>query len=126
MVGAALGVGVLTVGLGLSANFWVFSVAGLVICVMFQALLVPATTALQEQVDEQLHGRVFGLYGIVVSVAMPLSMVVFGPLADRFRVQSVMVLAGVLLLVAVLTAVARNASGLRYPARRQAVAVRSS
>lgn len=126
MVGAALGVGVLTIGLGLSANFWAFSIAGLVICVLFQALLVPATTELQQQVDEHLRGRVFGLYGIVMSVAMPLSMVVFGPLADRFRVESVMVLAGSLLLAAVLTAVARNALGSRYPARRQAVPVRSS
>ncbi|HEY9354326.1 MAG TPA: MFS transporter, partial [Nocardioides sp.] len=35
---------------------------------------------------------------IVMSVSMPVSMIVFGPLADRFAVESVMVLAGVLLL----------------------------
>lgn len=121
MVGAALGVGVLTVGLGLSSNFWSFSIAGLVICVLFQTLLVPATTELQERVDERLRGRVFGLYGIVMSVAMPLSMIVFGPLADRFRVESVMVLAGSLLLVAVLTAIGRHVAGSRAPARSQAV-----
>ncbi|HLT61310.1 MAG TPA: MFS transporter [Microlunatus sp.] len=121
MVGAALGVGVLTVGLGLSSNFWSFSIAGLVICVLFQTLLVPATTELQERVDERLRGRVFGLYGIVMSVAMPLSMIVFGPLADRSRVESVMVLAGSLLLVAVLTAIGRHVVGSRAPARSQAV-----
>lgn len=98
MVAASVGVGVLVIGLGVSADFWVFSVAGLVICVLFQTLLVPAATVLQEQVEDSMRGRVFGFYGIVMSVSMPVSMIVFGPLADRFAVESVMVLAGVLLL----------------------------
>ncbi|MFD7076546.1 MFS transporter [Nocardioides sp. NPDC059952] len=98
MVAASVGVGVLVVGLGVSGDFWVFSVAGLVICILFQTLLVPAATVLQEQVEDAMRGRVFGFYGIVMSVAMPVSMIVFGPLADRFAVESVMVLAGILLL----------------------------
>ncbi|MFD4328004.1 MFS transporter [Nocardioides sp. NPDC058538] len=98
MVAASVGVGVLVIGLGVSTDFWVFSVAGLVICVLFQTLLVPAATVLQEQVEDSMRGRVFGFYGIVMSVSMPVSMIVFGPLADRFAVESVMVLAGVLLL----------------------------
>lgn len=98
MVAASVGVGVLVIGLGVSSNFWVFSVAGLVICILFQTLLVPAATVLQEQVEDSMRGRVFGFYGIVMSVSMPVSMIVFGPLADRFAVESVMVLAGVLLL----------------------------
>ncbi|MFE6647359.1 MFS transporter [Nocardioides sp. NPDC057772] len=98
MVAASVGVGLLVVGLGVSTDFWVFSVAGLVICILFQMLLVPAATVLQEQVEDSMRGRVFGFYGIVMSVAMPVSMIVFGPLADRFAVESVMVLAGVLLL----------------------------
>ena len=98
MVAASVGVGVLVIGLGVSTDFWVFSVAGLVICILFQTLLVPAATVLQEQVEDSMRGRVFGFYGIVMSVSMPVSMIVFGPLADRFAVESVMVLAGVLLL----------------------------
>jgi DHA3 family macrolide efflux protein-like MFS transporter len=110
MVAASIGVGVLVVGLGVSTDFWMFSVAGLVICILFQTLLVPAMTILQEQVDETMRGRVFGFYGIVMSVAMPVSMIVFGPLADRFAVESVMVLAGVLLLVCVLGMLAVGAA----------------
>lgn len=110
MVAASVGVGVLVVGLGVSTDFWMFSVAGLVICILFQTLLVPATTVLQEQVEDSMRGRVFGFYGIVMSVAMPVSMIVFGPLADRFAVESVMVLAGVLLLVCVLGMLAVGAA----------------
>ncbi|MDR7309701.1 DHA3 family macrolide efflux protein-like MFS transporter [Nocardioides luteus] len=102
MVAAAVGVGLLVVGLGVSTSFWVFSVAGLVICILFQTLLVPAATLLQEQVEDAMRGRVFGFYGIVISVSMPVSMIVFGPLADRFTVESVMILAGILLLVCLL------------------------
>ncbi|NYJ03549.1 DHA3 family macrolide efflux protein-like MFS transporter [Nocardioides thalensis] len=125
MAAASVVVGVLVVGLGVSANFWVFSVLGLVICLGFQALLVPATTVLQERVEESMSGRVFGFYGIVISVAMPLSMVVFGPLADRIAVESVMVLAGVLLLVAVLGMLAAGARKPRpmHPHTGEAVAL---
>ncbi|MER7560295.1 MFS transporter [Nocardioides sp. NPDC126508] len=110
MVAASVGVGLLVVGLGVSTDFWVFSVAGLVICILFQTLLVPAATLLQEQVEDSMRGRVFGFYGIVMSVAMPVSMIVFGPLADRFAVESVMVLAGMLLLVCLVGMLALGAA----------------
>ncbi|GAB2503148.1 MFS transporter [Promicromonospora xylanilytica] len=115
MVGSVLLTGVLVAGLGVSTNMWVFFVLGLLIGIMFAALNTPAFTIIQERVEPEMQGRVFGFVGIVITVAMPLSMVVFGPLADQFSVQSLLILAGVLLVV-VLGAI------LAVPAARRSLA----
>jgi DHA3 family macrolide efflux protein-like MFS transporter len=55
-----------------------------------------ATTLLQEQVDPEVQGRVFGLVGIVLAVAMPVGMLIFGPLADTISVEWILVLTGII------------------------------
>ncbi|MFJ3407180.1 MFS transporter [Promicromonospora sp. NPDC090134] len=115
MVGSVLATGVLVAGLGVSTNMWVFFTIGLIIGIMFAALNTPALTIIQERVEPEMQGRVFGFVGIVMTVAMPLSMVVFGPLADQFSVEALLVLAGVL-LVAVLGAI------LAFPGARRSLA----
>jgi DHA3 family macrolide efflux protein-like MFS transporter len=115
MVGSVLTTGALVAGLGLSTNMWVFFGLGLLIGITFATLNTPAFTILQERVEPEMQGRVFGFVGIVMTVAMPLSMVVFGPLADRYSVESLLILAGVL-LVAVLGGI------LAVPAARRSLA----
>ena len=63
-------------------------------------------TVLQETVEPERQGRVFGFVGIVMAVSMPLGMVVFGPLADRFTVESLLVVSGVLMFAVIGVAVA--------------------
>lgn len=97
LVGAVLGAGVFTIGLGVATNMWVFFVFGLLVGIAFSFMSTPAMTILQETVEPEMQGRVFGFVGIVMAVAMPLSMVVFGPLADSFTVESLLIVAGILL-----------------------------
>ena len=112
---ATLGAGVFTLGLGLSTNLWVFYVLGLFVGVAFTLMSAPSMAILQETVEPEMQGRVFGFVGIVMTVAMPLSMVVFGPLADRYSVQVLLVVAGAL-LVAFIAAV------LSVPSARRSLA----
>jgi DHA3 family macrolide efflux protein-like MFS transporter len=58
-----------------------------------------AMTLFQEQVESDMQGRVFGVQGIVLALAMPLGMVVFGPLADVFSVEWITIGAGVLTIL---------------------------
>lgn len=51
----------------------------------------PANVLLQEKVEPELMGRVFGVMGMISSVMMPLGMLVFGPLADLFRIEWMLV-----------------------------------
>ena len=44
-------------------------------------------------------GRVFGLYGSVYSLALPLGMAVFGPLADVISLKLLMIVSGLMLVI---------------------------
>jgi DHA3 family macrolide efflux protein-like MFS transporter len=58
---------------------------------------------LQETVEPERQGRVFGFLGIVMAVAMPLGMVVLGPLADIVAVELLLIVTGALtVLIAVI------------------------
>lgn len=96
LVGASIGFGVLSVGMGLSPTLWVFLgfmfLAG--VCLPF--FWTTSTTLLQETVENEFQGRVFGLLGIVMALAMPIGMMVFGPLADAVSVQVLLIVSGAL------------------------------
>lgn len=119
LVGSSLGFGVLSVALGLSTNMWLFFALMWAIGVMLPSFSTPTTTILQESVETQMQGRVFGFQSIVLAVGMPLGMAVFGPLADRVSVQALLVAAG-LVLVAVVGAMTLVPSGRRAVAQIRA------
>lgn len=123
---ATLGAGVFTLGLGLSTNLWVFYVLGLFVGVAFTLMSAPSMAILQETVEPEMQGRVFGFVGIVMTVAMPLSMVVFGPLADRYSVQVLLVVAGALLVAFIATVLSvpsarRSLAAIARPATAEPV-----
>jgi DHA3 family macrolide efflux protein-like MFS transporter len=119
VVGATLAAGALTAGLGLSTNLWVFFAFGLGVGTTFTVLSTSAMSILQETVVPEMQGRVFGFVGIVLTVSMPLSMVVFGPLADTYAVESLLLVAGMLLtaFVSVVLAVPSTRRSLASVAR---------
>jgi MFS transporter, DHA3 family, macrolide efflux protein len=59
----------------------------------------PFMTLIQETVDPDKHGRVFSFVGIAMALATPIGMTVFGPLADVVSVQSLLVGAGITMIV---------------------------
>ncbi len=108
--------GVITLALGLSTNMWVFFGFMLLVGLAVPFFSTPATTLLQERVDPEYQGRVFGFVGVVMATAMPLGMVVFGPLADVVPVEWVLIGAGVATFVVVAIAAV-------IPAGRRAIAI---
>lgn len=107
--------GALAVAMGLSTNLWVFLAFMLLLGVAVPAFSTPAMTVLQETVEPERQGRVFGFVSIVMAVSMPLGMVVFGPLADRFSVESLLVASGALMFLVATVAVV-------LPSGRRAIA----
>ncbi len=74
--------GGLTVALGLVTNFvWYLAVMA-VVGVSMPFFNSPSIVLLQEKVQPEMQGRVFSFVQIVASAAMPLGMLLFGPLAD--------------------------------------------
>lgn len=111
--------GVLSIALGLSTNLWVFFAFMFLVGVAVPFFSTPSMTLLQETVEPERQGRVFGFVGIVMAVAMPIGMVVFGPLADQFSVESLLVTAGIIMFVVVAVATT-------IPAGRRSMAAASA
>ena len=105
IVGSSILFGLLSIGLGLSTNLWLFFAFMFVIGLAVPFFSTPAMTLLQTRVEPERQGRVFGFVGIVMAVSMPIGMVVFGPLADVMPVETLLVIAGVLTFVVVGVAV---------------------
>ncbi len=115
IAGSSLVFGVLSIGLGLAPGLIAFfAVMGLIgLAVPFFS--TPSMTLLQETVEPEKQGRVFGFVGIVMAVTMPVGMLVFGPLADVVSVEAILVGSGITTFVVIGLA-------LGLPAGRRAVA----
>ena len=54
---------------------------------------------LQEKVDENYLGRIFGVFGMISTSMMPIGMLIFGPLADVVKIEWLLVGTGLFMLV---------------------------
>ncbi|NYD69981.1 MFS transporter [Herbiconiux flava] len=120
---ATFGFAVFTTALGLSPNLWVFYGFMFGFGLLVPLFSAPFMTLVQETVDPDKHGRVFSYVGIVMALAAPIGMSVFGPLADVISVQLLLVVAGALTVVVVVVAIALP-SGRAAIAASRAVAVK--
>lgn len=101
---STFGFAVVTVALGLSPNLWIFYGFMFAFGLLVPLFSAPFTTLIQETVEPDMQGRAFGYVGIVMALATPIGMVVFGPLADVISVQLLLVLAGIVTIVVMVVA----------------------
>lgn len=91
--------GVLSMGLSFSPNFIFY----LGIMFLFGLVIpyhnVPSTVIIQEKVEDTYLGRVFGVFSMISSSIMPLSLVLLGPLADWIGIDAVVSLAGLVTII---------------------------
>ncbi|QHA00904.1 MFS transporter [Dehalobacter restrictus] len=96
---AALMIGVCTLALGVVPVFWIYLLFMFLIGVAMPIFNVPAIVLLQEKVEGDFLGRVFGVLTMISSSMMPLGMLVFGPLADVIKIEWMLIVTGVLLFI---------------------------
>ena len=114
IIATSISFGFLSIAMGFSPNLYVFYVLFFIIGLIVPSFFTSAMTTLQETVEPERQGRVFGFVGIVISLAMPIGMSVLGPLADVFPVENLLVASGLSMIIAVGLAVL-------LPAGRRAV-----
>ena len=91
---------ILFAGLGLSKDFVVYLVDHVPVRHPHADLLnVPTTTLLQEMVEPDMQGRVFGVQQLIMTTVMPVGMLVFGPIADVITVEVLLVITSALMAV---------------------------
>jgi DHA3 family macrolide efflux protein-like MFS transporter len=88
--------GIFSIGLGLSPNIWVFLVVMAVFGLTLPGFNIVSMTSVQERVPEHLLGRTMGLINFIMALAIPLGMVIVGPLADVINLRVLAVVCGVI------------------------------
>jgi MFS transporter, DHA3 family, macrolide efflux protein len=101
MVSIVLANGVMAacaIGLGLIPNFWIYLACMGVFGIALPLFNTPSTVILQERVENEYMGRVFSVMSMISSSLMPMGMLIFGPLAEKVRVEWILVGSGAVLL----------------------------
>ncbi|SFE81428.1 MFS transporter, DHA3 family, macrolide efflux protein [Paenibacillus catalpae] len=99
MTFANLIMGVCTLLLGVIPVFWIYLFVMAVFGVAMPMANTPTTVMLQEKVDPNYMGRIFGVFGMISTSMMPIGMLIFGPLADVIAIEWLLVGTGLLILV---------------------------
>ncbi|WP_042542979.1 MFS transporter [Leucobacter komagatae] len=128
LLASAYAIGVFTVALGLSPELWVYYLFTFLAGLAIPAFSAPFITILQQTVAPEMLGRVFSYVTIAMTLSTPFGVMVFGPLADVFSIQTLLIVSGALLVGVVTVSVllpsgratihaARSAERAALPAR---------
>jgi DHA3 family macrolide efflux protein-like MFS transporter len=90
---------ILFVGLGLSNNFVVYLAFMFLAGIPMPIWNASTTTLLQEMVQPDMQGRVFGVQMLIMSTVMPIGMLIFGPIADTISIEALLVIASALMAI---------------------------
>ena len=95
--------------------------------IAYAFVAIPSQTQLQEDLPEDVRGRVFGVLNMLVSVASFLPILIVGPIADWIGTTAVLVLVAVLVLhgSGVASIVIRGPLQVRRDARHGPMTIRS-
>ena len=91
--------GLATLALGIIPIFWIYLAFMAVIGISMPLFNTPFTVLLQQKVEERYLGRVFGVFTMISSSVMPLSMLVFGPLSDAIEIEWLLLVTSVLMTI---------------------------
>ncbi len=91
--------GICTFALGIIPVFWIYLVFMFITGIAMPIFNTPSTVLLQEKVEGDFLGRIFGVMGMISTSMMPLGMLIFGPIADMIKIEWLLVATGILLFI---------------------------
>lgn len=92
-------IGISTFALGVIPIFWVYLTFMILIGIAMPIFNTPSTVLLQEKVEGDFLGRVFGVLAMISSVMMPMGMLIFGPLSDIIKIEWLLIITGILMFI---------------------------
>lgn len=99
MAFASIVMGICTFALGIVPVFWIYLAFMAIFGVAMPIFNTPTTVILQEKVEENYLGRIFGVFGMISTSMMPIGMLIFGPIADFIKIEWLLIGTGVLILI---------------------------
>lgn len=100
---AACFYGLIMIGLGLAPIFLIYLFLNFLIGITMPIYNSPLNVLIQEKVEPYMHGRIFSFMQIATAGALPLGMVIFGPLADIVSIQSLLITCGLATIITALS-----------------------
>jgi DHA3 family macrolide efflux protein-like MFS transporter len=88
--------GLLSAGLGLAPDFWIYLVIMAAMGLALTFYNTPSMVVLQTTVEPAFMGRVLSVFTMLSSTMMPLGMIVFGPVADTVSINILLIGTGIL------------------------------
>lgn len=103
MAFASIIMGVCTLALGLVPLFSIYLAFMALFGVAMPIFNTPGNVLLQEKIEQDYLGRVFGVMGMIATSMMPIGMIIFGPIADMIKIEWLLLGTGVaIILLAIL------------------------
>ncbi len=99
---AAFGMGACTIALSFPFNFWIYLGFMAIFGILMPFLNTAAMVLLQERVDPDYIGRIFGVMTMINTSMMPAGMLLFGPLADAVQIEWLLLPTGAVMLAGAL------------------------
>ncbi|MCA1063961.1 MFS transporter [Rossellomorea aquimaris] len=99
MTFSSLIMGICTFALGIVPAFWFYLVFMAIFGVAMPIFNTPTMVLLQEKIEENYLGRVFGVMGMISTSMMPIGMLIFGPLADIVAIEWLLIGTGILTIL---------------------------
>lgn len=99
IVFATLLYGGMMIGLGSAPFYIIYLVFNFLIGISMPCFNTPVNVLLQEEVEPDMHGRVFSIVQIANACALPLGTLIFGPLADTIRIQTLLICSGTVVMI---------------------------
>lgn len=92
---ASIFLAVCTLLLGIVPNFWVYCGIMGFAGVMLPLFETPTTVLLQEKVEGDYLGRIFGVFTMISTSMTPLGMLIFGPISDFLDIEYLLIGTGI-------------------------------
>ena len=92
-------IAICTFGLGAVPVFWIYLFLMALIGLVTPMFNTPFIVWLQQKVEQNFLGRVFGVLNMILSSTMPLSMIVYGPVADYIKIEWLLIGSGFSMLI---------------------------
>lgn len=108
MVASNILMALCTIALGLTGRFWLYLFIMGVFGVSMPYYNTPSMVMIQSHVEESYMGRVFSVMTMISSSLMPLGMLLFGPLADKISIETLLLGTGSAMLLTALTVLGKK------------------
>lgn len=79
--------------------YWIFAITCMFMGIGSNFYSIPLVSYMQETIKPELMGRAFSLWGTIMSLAMPIGLIVSGPISEKFGIPIWFLITGIVIII---------------------------